>query len=83
MDELHSWDMQGDQMEGESSVNRSIIDELHYSDIQRDQLEGEKGGTRSIIDELHSSETMKWKLNVVLLEVPLMNFIFGISNQIK
>ena len=25
-DELHSWDMQGDDMEGESGVTRSIID---------------------------------------------------------
>ena len=28
-DELHSLDIQGDQMEGESIVTRSIIDELH------------------------------------------------------
>ena len=32
-DELHSWDIQGDQMEDESGVTRSIIDELHSSDI--------------------------------------------------
>ena len=36
IDELHSSDIQGDQMEGESGVTRSIIDELHSSDIQRD-----------------------------------------------
>ena len=29
IDELHSSDMQGDQMVGESIVTRSIIDELH------------------------------------------------------
>ena len=29
MDELQSWDIQGDQMEGASGVTRSIIDELH------------------------------------------------------
>ena len=29
IDELHSWDIQGDQMECESGVTRSIIDELH------------------------------------------------------
>ena len=29
IDELHSSDIQGDQMEGESGVTRSIIDELH------------------------------------------------------
>ena len=28
-DELHSWDILGDQMVGESIVTRSIIDEIH------------------------------------------------------
>ena len=32
-DGLHSWDIQGDQIEGESCVTRSIIDEIHSSDI--------------------------------------------------
>ena len=36
MDELHSSDIQGDQMEGEIGVTRSIIDELHFSDMQGD-----------------------------------------------
>ena len=36
IDELHSSDVQGDQVEGESGVTRSIIHELHSSDIQRD-----------------------------------------------
>ena len=35
IDELHFWDIQGDQKERESGVSRSIIDDLHYSDIQR------------------------------------------------
>ena len=30
-DELHSRDIQRDQMEGESAVTQSIIDELHSS----------------------------------------------------
>ena len=34
MEELHSWHIQGDQMEGESGVTRNIIDELHSWDIQ-------------------------------------------------
>ena len=38
IDELHSSDIQGDQMEGESGVTPSIIDELHSSDIQADQM---------------------------------------------
>ena len=37
IDELHSSNMQGDQMEGESGVTLSIIDELLSSDIQRDK----------------------------------------------
>ena len=33
IDALHSWHIQGDQMEVESAVTRSIIDELHTSDL--------------------------------------------------
>ena len=29
IDELHSWDIQRDQMEGETGVTRRIIHELH------------------------------------------------------
>ena len=29
IDELHSWDIQRDQMEGKSGFTRGIIDELH------------------------------------------------------
>ena len=36
IDELHSLDIQRDQMEGDSVVTQSIIDELHSSDIQGD-----------------------------------------------
>ena len=38
IDELHSWDVQQDQMEGESGFTRSIIDELHSWDMQRDEM---------------------------------------------
>ena len=34
IDNLHSSDIEGDQMESESGVARSIIDELHSSDIE-------------------------------------------------
>ena len=34
LDELHSSDIQGDQMESESGVARCIIDELDSSDVQ-------------------------------------------------
>ena len=33
IDELHSSDIQEDQMEDESGVSRGIVDELHSSDI--------------------------------------------------
>ena len=33
IEELHSSDIQGDQMEGEGDVTRIIIDELHSSDM--------------------------------------------------
>ena len=36
IDELHSSDIQGDQMEGESGVTRNIIDQVCSSDIQGD-----------------------------------------------
>ena len=38
IDELHSWDIQQDQMEGECGVTQSIMDELHTSNIQQDQI---------------------------------------------
>ena len=34
IDELNSWDIQGNQMEGKSGVTRSFIDEQHSWDIQ-------------------------------------------------
>ena len=40
IDELHSSDIQGDQMVGESGATRYIIDKIHSSHIQRDQMEG-------------------------------------------
>ena len=46
-------------------------------------MEGETGVTRSIIDEIHSSDMVRRKVKVVLLELPLMNFILGISKEIE
>ena len=83
IDELHFWDIQRGQMEGESGVTRLIIDDLHSSDIQLVQMEGEGGVTGSIIDELHSSDMVKWKVKVVLQEVSLTNFILRICKEIK
>ena len=33
-DEVHSWDIHGDQTESGSGVTRRITDKLHSSDIQ-------------------------------------------------
>ena len=57
--ELHSWDIQRDQMEGESGVSQSIIDELHSLEIQREEMEGESGVIRNITDELHSLDIQR------------------------
>ena len=46
-------------------------------------MQRESGVTRSIIDEVHSSGMVKRKVKVLLLEVSLMNFILGISKEIK
>ena len=37
IDELHSWDIQGSQMEDEGGVSRSMIDVVHSSDIRQDE----------------------------------------------
>ena len=37
--ELHSSDIQRDEIEGGSGLTRSIIDEIHSWDIQGDQME--------------------------------------------
>ena len=33
IDDIHSWDMERDHIDGESGVTRSMIDKLHSSDI--------------------------------------------------
>ena len=38
INELHSSNIQGDQMARESVVTRCIINELHSSDMQRHQI---------------------------------------------
>ena len=38
IDELHSSDIQRNEMESESGVNRSIIDELNYCDMEGDKM---------------------------------------------
>ena len=79
IEEIHSSDIQGDQMEGECGVTQSIIDERHSWDIQGDEMESESSVTRSINMNfiLRISKQIKYKVKVVLLQVSLMNVIFG------
>ena len=46
-------------------------------------MEGKGGFTWSIIDEFHSSDMVTRNLKEVFVEVSLMNFILGISKEIK
>ena len=80
IDELHAWNIQGDQMEGESGVTRSIVHELHSSDIQRYERT-----VKVVLLELSlmnfillMSDEIKWKVKVVLIEVLLMNLVVRI-----
>ena len=72
-------------MEGESGVTRSIIHDLHSWDMKQDQMEGASGVSRSIIDEVHSSDIkgdqMEGESGVT--RSIIMNFILGISKEIK
>ena len=81
IDEVHSSDIQGDQMKGGSGVTRSIIDELHSLDLQGDQTVDESGVTRSMNMNftLRIFKEIKGKVKVVLLELSLMKFILEIS----
>ena len=71
IDELHSSDIHGDQMEGENGVTRSIIDERHSCDIEGDQMEGEgRVNQVSLMNFIFRiSKQNKWKVKFVLLEL--------------
>ena len=63
-----------------------MIDELHSSDIQGDQMEVEtivllEVPSMNLI--LGMSKEIKWKVKVVLKEVSLMNFILRRSKESK
>ena len=72
LDELHSLDSKGDQMDGESGLTRSTTDELHSWDIQGGHMEGES----MVLLEVSLKNFILWilkeiklKVKVVLLEV--------------
>ena len=67
IDELHSLDIQGDQMECDSGLTQSINNELQSLDNQADQTSGKSGVTQSVIDEfiVGISNEIIWNLKVV------------------
>ena len=71
IDKLHSSDIERDHMEGQAGVTRSIIDELHSLDIERDETECESVLLELSLRKLNLwiSKKIKWKLNMLLLEV--------------
>ena len=85
MEELHSLDIQGDKMECQSRVIRSIIDEflLRISKEIEWKLKVVLLEVSLMNFNLRISKKIKWKVKVVSLEVSLMNFFLGISKEIK
>ena len=85
IDELHSSDIQRDEIDVESGVIRSIIDELHSWDLQGEQTADESGASRGLIDELHCADMqvneMERKSGVT--RSINMNCILRISKEIK
>ena len=69
IDEFLSLDIQEDQMERESGVNRSNIGERQSSHIHLDQMEGESGLFKVSLMNLifRISKEIEWKVKVVLL----------------
>ena len=64
------------------------MDGLHSLDIQEDQIEGGRMVllevlSMNLIPILGMSKEIKRKLMMALLEVSLMNFIFGIPRETK
>ena len=85
-DDLHSWYIQADQMEGESKVllevkSMNII--LWISNEIKWKVKVVLLEVSLINFILRISNEIQWKVKVVLLEVSLMHFIDGISNEIK
>ena len=84
IDKLHSWDVEGNQMERERGVTRTLIKfvlpiskEIKYK-VKVVLLEV---SLMNFI--LQISNENKWKVKVVSLEVSLMSFIFRLSKNIK
>ena len=86
IDELQSWDIQGDQIEGEkmdllevSSVNLILV----LTKVIKWKVKAVLLEVSLMSFILRISKEIKWKMKVWLLEVSLMNFFLRISNEIK
>ena len=86
MDELHSWDIQRDQTEGESMVLLEVTSMNFIFGINKEI----KLKVKVVLLEVSSinfivgiSKEIKWKVSVVLFEVSLMEFILEISKDPK
>ena len=86
IDELHSWNIQGDQMEGENIVLLevwSMLLILAMSIKVEWKVKVVLLGATFMKFNLGISNEMKWKVKVMLIEVSWMDFILGISKEIK
>ena len=86
IDELNSWDIQGDQMEGESMV----LVQVSLMNLILGISKEIKWKAKVVLLEvsvmiffLRISNKIKWKVKVVVLQVSLMNFILRISKAIN
>ena len=82
IDEVHSWDTQGDQMEVESMV----LFEVSAMNLILLKSKEIKWKVKVLLLEvslrnfiLRISNDIKWKVKVVLLEVSFMNLLLRIS----
>ena len=69
IDELYSWNIQGNQMGGEGCVTRIIIDKLQSWDLIKFKVTVALPEVSLMNFLLWISKEIKWKVEVVLLEV--------------
>ena len=75
IDEFDSSNMEGDEMEGESCITRSIIDDRHSFDLVKWRMKVVLLEVSIINFILRIFNEIKRKVEVVLLEVSLVKFI--------
>ena len=85
IDELYFSDIQGDQMEGESGLTRSITNELYSWDIQQDQMK-----VKALMDNifilasLHISQKLSiFRTNLFFLGILSIRGVYWITTFVK